>query len=58
MEETLNPHLAFSEGINDCLKGIKDIHNLQKSLFENSGLEEWRQTKNSRVEKRNIAQTF
>uniref|UniRef100_A0A914LS07 Uncharacterized protein n=1 Tax=Meloidogyne incognita TaxID=6306 RepID=A0A914LS07_MELIC len=25
MEETLNPHLAFSVGIDDCLKGIKDI---------------------------------
>nr|CAD2154533.1 unnamed protein product [Meloidogyne enterolobii] len=45
MEETLNPHLAFSDEIDDCMKGIKDIHNLQKSLFGNSGLEEWRQTK-------------
>lgn len=25
MEETLNPHLAFSDEIDDCMKGIKDI---------------------------------
>uniref|UniRef100_A0A915NH36 Uncharacterized protein n=1 Tax=Meloidogyne floridensis TaxID=298350 RepID=A0A915NH36_9BILA len=45
MEETLNPHLAFSEQIDNCLKGIDAIGNLHKSLFEKSGLTEWRQTR-------------
>nr|CAD2156454.1 unnamed protein product [Meloidogyne enterolobii] len=51
MEETLNPHLAFSEQIDNCLADIEAIDNLHKSLFENSGLTKWRQTRIQKLKK-------